>query len=448
VPIGLLVFWAMGRLHLLGDVPYWVLVLLLVLGSILNASTFALTRRIESRSARIQVRLAVSTVTTTAVVYATGWGSLLTIGYAVGVADVLRSEGSRAWKPGLVWSAAGILAGELLITVNAVPILIEPRISHAVAIAGVACIGVVVYILGFTAESAERLADELAEREEQFRSMVQHAADVIGVIDGEGIISYVSPAVGSLLGLDPEDCAGRSVLQLLAPGERNRIKELATVLDRSPDASASAEVRLQHRDGSPRLTRVTATRRGDGLVVLNVHDITAQRALEDRLTYQARHDALTGLLNRSALMEELEHARDEAAVNRAPLAVLFVDLDGFKTVNDELGHEQGDRLLVEAAQRIASCLGHTDRVGRLGGDEFLVVLCAIRDERDAQAVAWKILDVLAEPWHAGEAPVLITASIGVATVADRDVSTDEVVRRADGAMYEAKRRGRRRAVVA
>ncbi|HEX5616292.1 MAG TPA: sensor domain-containing diguanylate cyclase [Acidimicrobiia bacterium] len=447
-PIALGVFALLRELDLLSDTPYWLLATLLIGASIINASTFAITRRVRSRAARIQVRLALSTITTATIIYATGWGSLVIVGFAVGVADVLRSDGSGAWRPGLIWTTLGVLAGQLAIAFDIAPILIDPRIAHSVAIAGILCIAVVLHILGVTAATAESAADELADREEQFRSMVLHASDMIGVIDAESRVLYVSPAVTTLLGYIPEECIGRTVDEFLDPAHPEGVDALAEALAARPGAAASDEVRLLHRDGSIRLTHVTATQRPDGVVVLNARDITAQRALEDRLTYQASHDALTGLLNRAALMEEVERVRALAALADREIAVLFVDLDGFKAVNDALGHEQGDRLLVKAARRIESCLREQDVVGRLGGDEFLVLLREVDSVHDAELIALRILDALAAPWLAGDAAVPITASIGIATLDHPSTSADELIRLADGAMYEAKRRGRRQAVLA
>jgi diguanylate cyclase (GGDEF)-like protein/PAS domain S-box-containing protein len=447
-PIALAVFALLRELDLLADTPYWVLAALLVGASIVNASTFAITRRLRTPTARIHWRLALSTLTTVPIVYATGWGSLLIVGFGVGVADVLRSDGSGAWKPGLLWTGFGVVLGQLAIALDIAPVLIEPRVAHSVAIAGILCISVVLYILGVTAESAERATAELAEREEQFRSMVLYASDMIGVVDVRGCIQYVSPAVTALLGYDPEDGVGRPVEDFVDPASLHEIERISRTLLERPGAPVSGEVRLLHRDGSTRLTHVTATMRRDGHVVLNARDITGQRALEERLTYQASHDALTGLLNRAALMEQVEQARLLAAAAGHEIAVLFVDLDGFKAVNDALGHEQGDRLLVKAARRIESCLRDGDEVGRLGGDEFLVLLRDVETVHVAERIALRILDALAAPWLAGDTSVPITASIGIATLSHASTSADELIRLADGAMYEAKRRGRRQAVLA
>jgi diguanylate cyclase (GGDEF)-like protein len=171
-------------------------------------------------------------------------------------------------------------------------------------------------------------------------------------------------------------------------------------------------------------------------VVLSMFAAAAQAAKDSQaeLHRQANTDALTGLANRAAITRALH---DALHMRRA--AVMFVDLDGFKEINDRLGHERGDAVLVEAADRIATSLGRTGTVGRLGGDEFLVVLPAIPDHQLVE-IADRILDHLSEPWPSGGS---ITASIGIATATDHE-SADHLLDRADSAMYDAKSCGRAR----
>jgi diguanylate cyclase (GGDEF)-like protein len=171
-------------------------------------------------------------------------------------------------------------------------------------------------------------------------------------------------------------------------------------------------------------------------LVLRMFAQAAQTAKQGQfeLQRQANTDALTGLANRAAITRALDDA-----VRNADAAVMFVDLDGFKEINDRLGHERGDAVLIEAADRIATSLGRIGKVGRLGGDEFLVVLPAAPD-RDLVMIADRILDHLSEPWSEGGT---ITASIGIATAVEHE-SADRLLDRADSAMYEAKSCGRAR----
>jgi diguanylate cyclase (GGDEF)-like protein len=181
------------------------------------------------------------------------------------------------------------------------------------------------------------------------------------------------------------------------------------------------------------------------MIIGNVHDVTRQRALEHELRYKARHDVLTGLMNRAALLEAVEHHR-AAAVADDTFSVLFVDLDGFKEVNDELGHERGDEVLVEAARRIVRAVPDDALTGRLGGDEFLVVLPRTTNS-EASAIALRILDTLDRPWESLPGRE-ISASIGVATTGATPEAMEDILRRADEAMYDAKRKGKGRYALA
>jgi diguanylate cyclase (GGDEF)-like protein len=212
---------------------------------------------------------------------------------------------------------------------------------------------------------------------------------------------------------------------------------------RCAGGTLTTEMELRHRDGPVRVVEVTATLRADGTIVGNVHDVTRQRALERELRYKARHDTLTGLMNRTALIEAVEQHTSDAVFGET--SVLFVDLDGFKEVNDALGHERGDAVLVEAARRIVTAVPDYAMTGRLGGDEFLVVLPSTTNDA-ASDIASDILGELERPWQLPGCD--ISASIGVATTGRVHESVEDILRRADEAMYDAKRQGKGRFVLA
>ena len=251
-------------------------------------------------------------ITTTMIIYATGWGPMIVIGYALGIADVIHNEGSDAWWPATIWTALGVLTGQILIATGVAPTMLPIGVGNAVAFGNLVIAAIVMRMFAQAAQNAKVAQEEL------------------------------------------------------------------------------------HR--------------------------------------QANTDALTGLANRAAITRALE-----AALDGQRAAVMFVDLDGFKEINDRLGHERGDAVLVEAADRIATSLGRTGTVGRLGGDEFLVVLPPIPDH-DLMLIADRILDHLSEPWAEGGA---ITASIGIATAVEHETA-DRLLDRADSAMYDAKSCGRAR----
>jgi diguanylate cyclase (GGDEF)-like protein/PAS domain S-box-containing protein len=368
---------------------------------------------------------------------------VIAIGYVLGVSDVLRTDGSEAWWRGAFWSVGAIALGQLGVLTGVLPSVLPMHVSMAVAAANATCLVIVLYSLGTTHAAVEHATDEIATEREHFRSLVQHAQDVIAVMTSDLTIQYVSPAILPMLGLEPGWCVGRPVGELLGGDVSGRGQTLVTTL-LTERRSVTHEVELRHRDGSPRTVEITATARDDDAIVLNVHDVTQQRALEKVLRHQARHDTLTGLMNRAALIEAVEkHTVDAVVVGT--ISVLFVDLDGFKEVNDDLGHERGDAVLVEAASRIVGAVPQHALTGRLGGDEFLVVLYGTPND-EAGTIAHDILDALERPW--GLPGCTISASIGVATTGSRRESVEDILRRADEAMYDAKRQGKGRFVLA
>ena len=177
-------------------------------------------------------------------------------------------------------------------------------------------------------------------------------------------------------------------------------------------------------------------------VVLNTRDVSERRRLEEQLTHQAFHDPLTGLANRALFRDRVSHALALAQRRGTPVTVLFLDLDDFKTVNDSLGHAEGDRLLIAAAERFLACARSADTVARLGGDEFAILIEGRRRARKGSLTGWR--PRCPHPFSLSGNQVRVTASIGVASAAAED-RADDLLRNADMAMYAAKRRGKGRA---
>ena len=230
-----------------------------------------------------------------------------------------------------------------------------------------------------TAEIAEA---KLRERSEHFESLVAHASDVIGVVDDTGTIKFVSPAVNTLLGYQPDELKGTQLGTVVHADDVAEVRELIDDLPQHPGTMDRRDVRFRHRNGSERLVVMTFTSRdarGAGTIVINLHDVTVERALEERLRFDAMHDPLTGTWNRAAFTEAIEMACSASRATAAPIAMLFVDIDGFKQINDTLGHDRGDELLIHVARSIQTCLRGGDILGRWGGDEFVVLLNHMQD---------------------------------------------------------------------
>jgi diguanylate cyclase (GGDEF)-like protein/PAS domain S-box-containing protein len=295
------------------------------------------------------------------------------------------------------------------------------------------------------------LTADLRRSQERFRSLVQNSADVNMILGADGTIEYESPAVERVLGFKVEDRIGRSALETLHPEDRGWGETLLADVVRSPGSMTTGEFRIKHADGSWRWIEAVGKNLFDdpavGGVVVNYRDITSRKTLEEELRHQAFHDSLTDLANRALFVDRLEHALSLASRGARPLAVLFIDLDDFKTINDSLGHGEGDAVLVSVGERLRGALRSSDTLARMGGDEFAVLVEDPSVATEPTAVAERVMAVLQAPFTEGRKELFVHASIGVAVLASRDQTAEELLRNADIAMYIAKRKGKNRVEV-
>jgi diguanylate cyclase (GGDEF)-like protein/PAS domain S-box-containing protein len=292
-----------------------------------------------------------------------------------------------------------------------------------------------------------RAEEALRVSEERFRSLVQNASDLISILDADATVRYESPSHGRVLGLEPEAHSGRSLLDLVHPDDRPVVDEALRQLLERPDEIVTFEHRLRHQDGSWRVIESTASnllaQAAVAGVVLNSHDITDRKVAEEKLLHDALHDELTGLPNRALFMDRLRQSMDRSRREPERLtAVLFLDLDRFKIVNDSLGHLVGDDLLNQIATSLAAALRPSDTIARVGGDEFAILLEGGRDVGDAVRVAERIHERLTAPIHLGSHELFATASIGIAVHTPEYLRPEDLLRDADTAMYRAKSSGR------
>ena len=289
-----------------------------------------------------------------------------------------------------------------------------------------------------------RRTEQLRRSETRFRSLLQNSSDLTVVIDEKGLISYSTPTVKRLLGYEVENVTGRPVIDFVAPDDHERITDILRKL-RQSSGPETVEAKCLHADGSTRWMEVGLANlledkdvRG---IVANHRDITDRKLLEQKLLRQAFNDDLTGLANRALLTERLNEGLI-AASPRKPIAVLFLDLDDFKTINDSLGHTFGDQLLTAVAARLKDLIRPSDTAARLGGDEFAVLMQGVRGAKGAEVVAERILTSLHQPFLIQGHELYARCSIGIVVDGGESSSAEDVLRNADLAMYTAKSRGK------
>lgn len=303
--------------------------------------------------------------------------------------------------------------------------------------------------------SERKQAEEaLRQREERFRSLLQNLSDIIIVMDSEGVIRYVSPSVERTLGYPPDVFLEQPLAtfgpQLIHPEDRPQLTAFLTQILQQPGDHQAGEFRIRHCDGSWRYLRPIATNLlhepSVGGVVISARDITERKLFQEQLARQAFYDSLTGLPNRALFMDRLQHALNRANRYGDTVAVLFLDLDRFKFINDSLGHSAGDQLLVSVARRLAPLVRPSDTLARFGGDEFTLLLEGIPSTRDALQVAERIAGALRAPFTLDGREVFITASIGIALSTPAH-HPEDLLRQADIALYRAKAAGRARSML-
>ena len=424
--------------------PWWVLASWALAGFAAITVAFAWWPDGQRRDA-LHARSAVQAAGIVAIIYPTGFGAALVSAHLLGVADAVRHSGARAVRPVVLWATIWTLLAQLGVAAGWVPTRLDVTAAHAFALVGLGVLGVVAGRIERATADKQATEEEARADHARFRTLLAASNDLILVIS-DGVIQSQVPERSSL-GHHADDVVGRRYVDLLHPDDADEVVAQVVAMMAETGSTALIEARFAHPDGhwvpmefSCRNHLDDPTIRG---FVVNARDVTERQLLQAQLEYRAFHDVLTGLANRALLRERLERLWASRTRRARPFSLLYLDLDDFKAINDSLGHEVGDEVLVEVARRLGGVLRQVDTASRLGGDEFALLLDDCATPGDAARVARRALDAVQAPMQVAGRQLQLGASIGIVSH-DDGASPDELLRNADIAMYTAKRHGKAR----
>ncbi|MET7618608.1 EAL domain-containing protein [Streptomyces sp. NPDC005408] len=325
------------------------------------------------------------------------------------------------------------------------------RVDRVVVLTGCTVVLALVVRQGIMLLDNIALTHELAQKENHFRSLVQGSSDVIMIAAPTGILRYVSPAASGVYGREAEELIGSELASLIHPEDLGRVvHEVRRFLAAPPAEEPTTRIECRFRSGTGDWLNVESTvNRHQGGLIFNSRDVTERVRLQAQLQHNAEHDPLTDLPNRALFTERVRQALTGRRAGDSGTAVLFIDLDGFKGVNDRLGHQAGDELLIQAARRLQDSVRTGDTAARLGGDEFAALIIG-DGSRDQSAREYQVTEIadrlrltLSQPYRIDGSEVRVAASIGVA-FAEPGITPTDLMRNADLAMYRAKAAGKDR----
>jgi len=295
-------------------------------------------------------------------------------------------------------------------------------------------------------KARQRQEEALTRSTRFYAALAENSSDAVIVVDNAGRILNDAPNLAVMLGRAGAATRGMDVIELIRPRDRDAARSVLARWWSTSGVVDESEVRATEYNGSERWFGVRAANLSDdpavGGMVINLRDITDRKRVERELSHSAFHDSLTGLANRALFHDRLEQALLRTSRTGMGVAVVFLDLDGFKTINDVGGHDAGDEVLREVASRLSSAVRTLDTVSRLGGDEFAILIEEAPRARDeAELVADRVLQSLTAPFSAGSQHIVLSASIGIA-VGDIADTASSMIRNADMAMYKAKNTGK------
>ncbi|MCM3024709.1 PAS domain S-box protein [Heyndrickxia ginsengihumi] len=286
----------------------------------------------------------------------------------------------------------------------------------------------------------------LLQSEEKYRLIAENMTDLVCILDQEGYFKYASPSHETVLGFPSEAYVGKKGREWMHTDDFLKVRK---ILDEMIKTKEAGVFEYRFRDVTKNWlwleAKVTPIFEKDGRFkhfLLVSREISERKMYEEQLAHMAYHDTLTGIANRRVINHQLERALSNAKSQGHKIAVLYLDLDHFKKINDSLGHDVGDELLKQFTNKVQNCLSKDDVFARQGGDEFIILLTKIKEEQEAVNIAKSILTTFQEPWKVREYTFQTTSSIGISCFPDDGVTGHKLLQHADFALYEAKRAGR------
>jgi diguanylate cyclase (GGDEF)-like protein/PAS domain S-box-containing protein len=335
--------------------------------------------------------------------------------------------------------------GNMVLCYKKKHIFTEEKKSLALALGNAAAQAITIHNLMQNQKQA-RLAAE--QQQAHFRALIENSYDVIIQLNAEGKILYVSPSAVRISGYDPENLVGMNIYDLIHTNDFSKVQMHLQRILKNPNSLSTLEFRSRHKNGSWLWLESTAVNMlanpSVKSIVVNLRDINERKKGDDSMRQQALHDPLTTLYNRQAMFAHFDIALELAREKKNLLAVLFLDADNFKVVNDKYGHAIGDSVLKIIGNRLQSSIRSGDIVARFGGDEFVILLKKIVSAKEAEIVAKKILKKIVSRIKIKRHNIRVSVSIGIALYPRHGKNKELLIKRADDALYQAKEKGRKR----